>query len=131
MQKPITHIAIFVGDAIENIIAGKKTVEGRFSHDRHIPYGAIKKSDIILLKQSGGPIIGQAEVENVLYFDNLDGEKIGKLRREYGEEMAMNDLFWSDKQKSRYATIVFLIRARRYLTPLSFHKHDRRAWVVV
>lgn len=130
MQKLITHIAIFVGDAIENIITGKKTVEGRFSYARYIPYGAIKKGDLILLKQSGGPIIGQVEVENVLYFDNLDGEKIGKLRREYGEEMVMNDLFWSDKQKSRYATIVFLTHPRRYLTPLSFHKHDRRAWVV-
>lgn len=131
MDKRVTHIAIFVGDAIEKILSGKKTVEGRFSVSKIAPYGKVKKEDIILLKKAGGEIIGQAEVDNVLYFDNLDGQKIGKLRKEHGEEMRMDDNFWQDKQKSRCASIIFLKSPRRYLTPLSYHKLDRRAWLAM
>jgi predicted transcriptional regulator len=131
MEKRVTHIAIFVGDAIERILSGEKTVEGRFSISKIAPYGKVKKGDIILLKQTGAKIIGQVEVDNVLYFDQLDGQKIGRLRKEYSDEMKMNDNFWQDKQRSCYASIIFLKNPRKYLTPLNYHKSDRRAWLTM
>ena len=124
------HIGVFVGDAIENILSGKKKIEGRFSIARLAPYAKVKKGDIILLKPSGGKIFGQVEADNVLYFENLDGEKLGKLRREYGEDLAMPDEFWQSKAKARYATIIFLKNPRRYLSTLSCAKRDRRGWMI-
>lgn len=127
----LSHMAVFVGPAIEQILAGKKTVEGRFSLSQIPPFQKVKKGDIILLKQSGGKIIGQAEVDNVLFFDKLDGEKIGKLRKEYSQEMMMPDEFWQRKQTARYGSIIFLKSSRKYLTPLDYKKTDRRPWVVL
>lgn len=125
------HVAIFVGDYIDKILRGEKTMEGRFTQDRIAPYGAIKKGDIILLKQAGGKIAGEAEVDNVLFYENLDGEALGKLRKEYSKDLAVDDKFWAAHGKARFATLIFLRNPRRYLGPLRFSKRDRRPWVVV
>lgn len=125
------HLAIFVGDAIEKIFRGEKVVEGRFSENRNVPFGQVARADEIYLKQSGGPIVGQVTVDNVLYFEGLDGAIIGKLRREYGREMAVDDQFWRAKGKARFATLIFLRRARRFVVPLALKKRDRRSWLIL
>ena len=127
----MTHLAIFIGDAIEKILKGEKTVEGRFSLDKIPPYGMIKKGDEIFLKQSGGSILGKVEVDNVLFYENLDGETIGKLRKEYNPEMCADDKFWTDKASARYASLIFLNNSQRFLAPLKNKKKDRRSWVVL
>ncbi|OGD65970.1 hypothetical protein A3F08_00630 [Candidatus Berkelbacteria bacterium RIFCSPHIGHO2_12_FULL_36_9] len=125
------HLAIFVGDAIEKILKGEKTIEGRFNIDKILPYNKIQKGDEVLLKQSGRDIIGVIEVENVLFYENLDGEAIGKLRKEYGKELAVGDDFWRQKAKARYASLIFLKCPKRFLAPLKSQKHDRRTWVLL
>ena len=125
------HLAIFVGDAIEKIFRGEKVVEGRFSIDRIMPFGHVGRDDEIFLKQSGGPILGKAVVDNVLYFEGLDGATIGKLRREYQTEMAVDDQFWRDHGQARYATLIFLKRPRRFAVPFILKKRDRRAWCIM
>src|SRR3990167_2492326 len=105
MDKPTTHIGIFVGDTIEQILSGKKTVEGRFSSSKIIPYKKVKKGDMILLKQSGGKIIGQAEADNALYFENLSGSDISKLRQRSEDNMRMGDDFWNAKRNAKVASI--------------------------
>lgn len=125
------HLAIFIGDAIEKILRGEKTIEGRFSLEKILPYNEIKKGDEILLKQSGGNIVGTVRVDNVLFYDNLDGESVGKLRKEYGEEMAVDDSFWRAKARARYASIIFLTKPERFLALLKDRKKDRRPWVVL
>lgn len=124
------HLAIFIGDAIEKILKGEKTVEGRFTLDKIIPFGSIKKDDEILLKQAGGNIIGRVEVDNVLFYENLSGEAIGKLRKEYCQEMCANDDWWKSKAHSRYASLIFLKKPIRFLASLKSKKKDRRSWVI-
>ena len=125
------HIAIFIGDAIENILAGKKTMDSRFSLGRIVPYEAVAKDDIIFLKKSGGDIFGKVLVDNVLYYDHLRPESIAILRKEYSKELCTEDKFWQKKAKSKFATLIFLKKAERFLTPLKFHKKDRRPWVII
>lgn len=125
------HLAIFVGDAIEKILRGEKSMEGRFSVDKVLPYGAVKKGDEIYLKESGGLVVGRIFVDNVLYYEGLDGEAIGKIRREYNNELCAGDGFWQAKSNSRYATLIFLTKPERFLAPLRIYKKDRRAWVVL
>jgi hypothetical protein len=125
------HIAIFVGDAIEKILSGKKTMESRFSAHKVIPYGEISKDDLILLKKSGGDIVGQVIVDNVLCYDNLKPESISVLHKEYSKELNVNDIFWQKKVKSKYATLIFLKKPQRYVTALKYKKKDRRPWVII
>lgn len=125
------HLAIFIGHAIEDILSGKKTMESRFSLGRIIPYEEVAKDDIILLKKSGGDIIGQAIADNVLYYDNLKPQSIAILHKEYSKELCASDDFWQKKAKSKYATLIFLKKPQRFVIPLKFHKKDRRPWVIL
>jgi len=125
------HLAIFVSDYIDKILRNQKTIESRFSLNKVAPYLVVSKGDEILLKQSGGMIVGKVEVDNVLYYDNLTGEKIGKLRKEYNSEICANDTYWQEKSSAKYATLIFLVKSQRFLTPLKDSKKDRRSWVVL
>jgi len=126
------HLAIFNEKGyIDKILKGEKTMEGRFSREKDLPYGKIKKGDEIFLKESGGAILGKAEVDNVLFFDNLEPEMLGKLKREYNKELGTGDKFWEKHGKSKYATLIFLKNPKRFLTKVKFKKRDRRSWVVI
>jgi len=127
-----THLAIFrQKQAIDLILHGDKTIELRFGRTRHLPYQSVKRGDIVFLKSAHGPIVGQAEVENVLYYDNLTPEMIANIRREYGKDAAVADDYWQKKSKSKYATLLFLRNAERFIAPLKSPKHDRRPWTEI
>jgi len=126
------HLAIFSSkEYIEAILKRTKTIEGRLSKDKIAPFGIIGHGDIILLKLKGGMVFGQVEVDNVLFYENLTGEIVGKLRKEYSGEMLVDDEFWTQHANARYATLVFLNNPKRYLAPLKVVKKDRRPWVVL
>lgn len=126
------HLAIYDSrELIDKVFRGEKTVEARFSKDRFPPYEKVKKGDIIFIKLSGGKVVGKVGVDNVLFYDNLDGEKIGRLRKEYGQEMGVGDDFWKRYAHAKFASIIFLKNPERYLIAMKHEKHDRRGWVVL
>lgn len=126
------HLAIFSHkDYIEAILRRTKIIEGRLSKDKIAPFGVIKHGDIIMLKLKGGMVFGQVGVDNVLFYENLTGEIVGKLRKEYSSEMLVDDEFWTQHANARYATVIFLDNPKRYLAPLKIVKKDRRPWVVL
>lgn len=124
------HLAIFSKkEDVERILRGEKTVEVRLSQDKIPPYGQVKKEDEILLKAASGRILGRVSVENVLYYDNLDPEKIARLRKEYYTEVGMPEDFWN--KKANFVSLIFLRKPKRFLTPLKSKKKDRRGWMVL
>ncbi|TSC94694.1 MAG: hypothetical protein Athens101428_209 [Candidatus Berkelbacteria bacterium Athens1014_28] len=125
------HIAIFVGNATQKILAGEKTMESRFSLHKVLPYSEVAKDDIIFLKKSGGDIVGQAVVDNVLYYDNLKPQTVEILKKEYDKELATSEEYWQKKAKSRFATLIFLKKPEKFLSPMKYKKKDRRPWVVI
>lgn len=125
------HLAIFLKDAAEKVLAGEKEVELRLSQHKVLPYGAVAKGDVIYVKNSGGKIIGQVAVDNVLYYDQLDSEMYRNLRHEYEEASLMGKDFWDKKSNSAFATIIFLKNPIKFLAPLSYQKHDRRPWIIM
>lgn len=126
------HLAILWSKQIlEQILSGEKTVEARLSRDRIPPFGSIAHNDTILLKEKGRKVIGQVRVDNVLYYEDLTGEMIGKLRKQFGKDMKVNDNFWQSHANARFATIIFLKNPKHYLMPIKIEKHDRRPWVVL
>lgn len=125
------HIAIFVGDTIEDILSGRKTIETRFSKVASLPYLKIAKGDIVLLKQSSSDILGQFEVDNVLFFDKLSKKDVDILKRQYEENIIANEKYWQKAYDSNFASIIFIKKAERYLAPIKYKKNDRRSWLIL
>jgi len=125
------HLAIFVGDAIEKILNGKKTVECRFSLKKIVPFSQVHRNDEILLKQSGGQILGRVMVEKVISMENLDKEDFFRMQKGLFKEVCMTKKFWKSKENSKFATFIFLKNPERFVAPINMPKKDRRAWVVI
>ena len=52
------HLAVLVQPYLDFILDGQKTIESRFSIRPIPPYRRVESGDIVLLKASGGPIVG-------------------------------------------------------------------------
>jgi len=125
------HLAIFVKGVAEKILNSEKRVEIRLSKNRILPYLEIVKNDEILLKKSGGGVIGKVFVENVLFYDHLTAKMVQALRDVHHEEAAMEDAFWKSKLTAKFATVIFLKNPQKFITSVVFKKNDRRAWLII
>ena len=125
-----THLAIFVEPFLQFVLEGRKPVESRFSAKKCAPYEAISKKDIVLLKRSGGPIVGVCEVSKV-WFYKLDPRSWRSIREEFANAMCAQDPeFWNSHENAAYATLLHLGRVRA-VSPIWCTKRDRRGWVVL
>lgn len=124
------HLAVCVEPFLDLILSGTKTVESRFSAVRFPPYGCVSRGDLVLLKQSGGPVVGVCEI-GAAWFYHLDKDSWKTIRREFARALCAQDPdFWRDRASAEFATLMYVSRAKR-LTPVNWPKRDRRGWVVV
>lgn len=124
------HLAILVEPYLQFILDGKKTVESRFSKNRIAPYCHIERNDIILLKKTGGPIVGVCQASDV-WFYRLDPSSWEEIRNDFSEMLCAQDQnFWSQRQGASYATLIRLKNVKK-ISPFNFSKRDRRGWVVL
>lgn len=124
------HLAIFVEPYLTYILEGRKTVESRFGVHRTPPYGQAASGDIILLKRSGGPIVGVCRVTDVWYYC-LDPVSWNVLRKEFTDALCAHDPdFWKQRERASFATLM-RIDFVKPIQPLLFPKNDRRGWVVL
>jgi hypothetical protein len=122
------HIAIMDKPTIDKIINGQKLIESRFSKNKITPYHNIEKDDTVYLKKSGGDITASFKVKDVIFFENLDKNKIEKIKDKYNALIKAPLEFWNLKKDSRYATLIF-IRSPKFLKPISIVKKNRQAFV--
>lgn len=123
------HVAVFNEPYLQYILDGKKTVDSRFSIRPCPPYGAVNKGDILLLKRSGGPIIGMCQVDAVWYY-RLNPDLWQVVRSFAGALCATDDEFWRSREKASYATLIGLGTPVQ-IGAVSCGKRDRRGWVVI
>lgn len=124
------HLAVFVEPFLEYILAGKKTVESRFSTVRFPPYGRVSRGDLVLLKESGGPVVGICEI-GAAWFYRLNADSWKTIRREFAAAICAEDpSFWESRERAEFATLMYVSRAKR-LKPIDWPKRDRRGWVIV
>lgn len=106
------HLAVFVEPYLTYILSGRKTVESRFSVVRCAPYERVAPGDAILLKLSGGPVIGVCEVRDA-WFYQLDKASWRELRQEFTEALCAQDpKFWADRSHASFATLMSIGRVR-------------------
>ena len=123
------HLAVMVEPFLSFILSGQKTIESRFSKNAIAPFQQIRPDDLVLLKLTGGPIVGCFTTRDV-EFINLSSGQLDRLRREYSAAICADDDFWAAREDKRYATLVG-VHAVHELRPAPVAKSDRRGWVVL
>lgn len=122
------HLAIFVEPYLTAVLEGQKTIESRFAITRRPPYNCIEPADFILLKKSGGPVIGIALAKSTDFY-KLTPAVLGELRRKFSRQLyATDDDFWEDRASKLYATLIELDDPTP-IEPLTIVKRDRQGWI--
>ena len=125
----MNHIAIMNSkDYIDKILNKEKIIESRFSKNKITPYNKINVGDTIYLKESGKDITAKFKVEKVLYFDNLNSNKIKKLKKEYNKYVVAPDSYWDSKINSNYGTLIY-IKDPENIGSIKINKKSRNAFV--
>src|SRR5437762_5743619 len=87
------HLAVFIEPYLTFLLEGKKTVESRFSINKHAPFEQVQPGDIIILKRSSGPVCGVCKVASV-WFYRLDERTWPEIER-FSEALCMDgSAFW-------------------------------------
>lgn len=124
------HLAVFVEPFLRFVIEGRKTIESRFSLRRGAPFKQVDVGDLLLLKKSGGPIIGSCRVAET-WFYVLEPSSWTHIRTEFAQAIcAEHPTFWSQRAEAKYVTLLRIEDVRTF-APISFPKKDRRGWVVL
>lgn len=126
------HLAIFTHNLASAVLSGKKTVDFRFSQSKISPYLKVQKGDTVFVKNVGDKVIGQAEVDNVLYYDSLTNWDLDRLRAEYsGQALISEEFFKKLSEKGRYLSLIFFKKPERFVAELNITKKNRRGWLVI
>jgi hypothetical protein len=123
------HLAVMIEPYLTYILEGKKTIESRFSKHAIAPFYQIEPGELVLLKLTGGPVVGCFMADSV-EFVNLDDRERARLRQDYSEAICADAEFWKAREDKRYATLVG-VRNARDLRPAPVAKSDRRGWIVL
>lgn len=123
------HLAIFSPGYIQKIFTGKKRLEGRFSKIRCEPFGIVDTGDLVLMKKSGGPIVGYFVVGDVEQYQNVSVKHLGEIVRVYWYDLALTKSFWEKKKGSKYLTILEITRPTKFRFPIAVKKRSLHGWV--
>ena len=129
LENKTWHLGIFTEPVLSYMMEGKKTIESRFSKNRIAPYNKIDKNDIILIKKSGGNIIGYLTIKDIIFFD-LNTTSISYIKEKYAEYLCVDETFWEQKKNSNYATLIIIDKVTK-LKPFKINKKGMQTWIVL
>jgi hypothetical protein len=122
------HLGVFVEPFLGAILDRRKTIESRFGIYRCAPFEKVRRGDIILLKRSGGPVVGLALAGDATYYE-LTADVLNELRDRFAVRLyAQSDEFWAACADKRFASLIEIDGTVKIDT-MSVDKHDRRGWV--
>jgi hypothetical protein len=126
------HLAVFSEPFVSLLFQGQKKIESRFSVNRISPYQKVAKDDIIVVKKTGGPIVGFFEAGEVEYYNNLNTTVFKNIEEEYGKKIGSqhDPNFWESRSKANYLTLLHVEKLKE-VEPYTIKKRDRMAWVVL
>jgi len=126
------HLAVFNEPFLSLVFEGKKKIESRFSRNKIGPYDKIKKGDVVILKESGGPVTGIFVAGEVKFFNNLNKAVVDKIETEYGEQIctSYDKDFWKSRDKANYASLIEVKKIKK-LPVYKSEKKDRSGWSIL
>lgn len=124
------HLAVCVEPFLGYVLDGTKTIESRFSVNRCPPFGKVGVGDAVILKESGGPVVGLARVRTVWPYE-LDESSWHTIREQFAQALCAQDPdFWEGRRGAAYATLMAIHHVLK-VGPIEWEKKDRRGWVVL
>lgn len=123
------HLAIFSHGSINDIFTGKKTLDARFSKIRCKPYGAIEKGDLVLMKRSGGKLLGYFVAGEVKFFKDLSPIRLEKLVKKHWNKLSISEEFWKERKDAKYLTLIEITKPTKFRTAVNVVKKDLSGWV--
>ncbi len=124
------HLVILKKPYLDAILAGRKTIESRFTRGRHSFISQVRQGDLLFLKVSSGPVCGQASISAVRHFEDLTPAKVAEIKRQYNEHILGGEEYWQSKAESRFGFLAWLEDVRP-VKPTMIAKKDWRSWVVL
>lgn len=134
LAKPVVtagvHLAVFVEPFLTAVLEGRKTIESRFGVHRRPPYLCIAPDDYILIKRSGGPVVGLALAKTADFYQ-LSPSVLADIRERFAYQLyALDEEFWESRASKQYATLIELEEPTE-IKPMAFAKRDRQGWVII
>lgn len=126
-KKRTLHLGVFSEPYLGYILEGRKTTESRFSKNKIAPYQQINKDDVVIMKKSSGNIVGYFTIKDVLFLD-LSEISIDEVKRKYGKELCVDEMFWLSKKNSNYATLIFIDEVVHF-EAFAIHKKGMQSWI--
>jgi hypothetical protein len=122
------HLAIFREPYLTFIMEGKKKIETRFAKRACPPFQRVANGDVVLLKPTGGKVVGVCEIEQV-WFYHLDPEAFAFIKDRFGKLICPADgSFWTERESKNVATLM-LVKNVIPVNDIHIEKRDRRGWV--
>lgn len=135
----MNHLAIYNkkaygDDYIALMLAGKKTMDSKFTYRRTAPYGRLKKGDVVYLKESSGPIRGRIFIGDVVNKEVTDPEDIMNFLMPHYPQLGIKDEahlleVWKSNASKKYICQWRIERSESIIHPVFIHKRDMRIWV--
>ena len=131
-SKVSVHLAIFSEPYLTYLLKGKKTIESRFSLNRIHPHGNVSKGDIVVVKKTGGAVMGFFQVTEVIFSDQLNQISFNQIKKKYSKGICSNidPNFWLKHQSAKFATLIRVGELKK-MQPFFINKKDRRGWVIL
>jgi hypothetical protein len=123
------HLAIFTPGFIQKIFTGQKTIDARFSKIQCMPFGSIEKGDLVLMKKSGGRIMGYFVAGKVQFYKDLTKNKLVSITEQYKDELALTQDFLRSRMNSKYVTLIKITKPTKFRLPVSVKKKNMSGWV--
>jgi len=123
------HLAIFTPGFIQKIFTGQKTIESRFSKIQCMPFGSIEKGDLVLMKKSGGRIMGYFVAGKVEFYKDLTQNKLLTIIEKHKDELALTQEFLRTRRSSKYLTLIKITKPTKFRLPVSVKKKNMSGWV--
>lgn len=93
---------------LAKIISGEKRIESRWYKFRRTPFNIIKEGESVYFKESGGKVKVKAVAKKVLFFKDLNKDKIKEILETYGKEIGVGLEYLASVKDKRYCTLIFL-----------------------
>lgn len=123
------HLAVFSPGFIRKIFTGQKSIDGRFSKIRCMPYAAIEKGDLVFMKKSGAKVVGYFLAGKIQFFEDLTKKKLKSIVKKHWNELALSNEFWSKRKNSKYLTLIEIKRPTKFRIPIVVKKKSLSGWI--
>lgn len=126
------HVAYLQEPYLSRILQGTKTIESRLSAGRRLPFGWVSAGDVLILKESGGPIRGLAVVTGAVSREKVTPKELRAWLAPYLARLQWDD-DWSEKKlaTSDHAMLMELGEVRA-VEPIVFERgRELSGWIVL